>query len=239
MSDLLNFENVPGAFFDFGINHTFAVIATLIDQTEASIEANINLFRSQGTEVVEHEISPEDNIFHVVEYYMGLDSVSVDLDEMFTSYYPSVTRRSVFLTLYGLLEHDFEKLCNGFARVHDAPIKLSDLRNSGFERCDVYARKIIGMPLSTHYAMVKKVTRLRNACAHNDAQFFENDNQPINALMDLTERYPAELKRVRGQVQFNAGSLQALTALLRSYFNDVEEAVKAHLPADPFEHLRE
>ncbi|WP_324701237.1 hypothetical protein U9K49_22825 (plasmid) [Pantoea agglomerans] len=239
---MFNLEKVlamlPSQFSHYDISLTFEIIDSLNAQTDASIEANINQYRKEGPEIEEHEISAEDNAYHIVEWYMGLDSGSVDLDEMFTSYYPSVTRRSVFLTLYGMLEHDYEKLCNGFTRIHNAPIKLSDLTGSGFERCDLYARKIIGMQTSGHYSSVKKVTKLRNACAHNDARFFKNDGQPIAELEVLLRTHSEVLGRDGEQINFKAGSLQAMTRILKNYFNDVEKALKAHQTPDPFKELR-
>jgi len=230
--------NLPMQFSHYDVSLTFEIIASLNAQTDASIEANISQYRTEGPEVEEHEISAEDNAYHIVEYYMGLDSGSVDLDDMFTSYYPSVTRRSVFLTLYGMLEHDFEKLCNGFARIHNAPVRLSDLKGSGFERCDLYARKIIGMKTSDHYSAVKKVTKLRNACAHNDARFVSNDNKPIPELLELMATFSNELVQDGEQVNFKAGSLQAMTDILKNYFNDVQEALTAHKTPDVFAELR-
>lgn len=219
---------LPPQFLHYDISLTFEIIGSLNAQTEASIEANVNQYLKEGPEIEEHEISAEDDAYHIVEWYMGLDNGSVDLDDMFKSYYPSVTRRSVFLTLYGMLEHDYEKLCNGFTKIHNVPIKLSDLKGSGFERCDLYAKKIIGMPTSQHYAMVKKVTKLRNTCAHNDARFVGNDDRPITELEDLMSTYSDELVKDGKQVNFKAGSLQAMTSILKKYFNDVEEALRAH-----------
>lgn len=227
-------QNLPMQFLHYDVSLTFEIISSLIAQTDASIAANISQFRTAGPDIEEHEISAEDNIYHVVEYYMGLDSSSVDLDDMFTSHYPSVTRRSVFLTLYGMLEHDFEKLCNGFTRIHSAPVKLSDLKGSGFERCDLYARKIIGMKPSSHYSSVKKVTKLRNACAHNDARFISNDGTPLTELVDLMHTFSAELVQDGKQVNFKAGSLQVMSEILKNYFNDVEEALKSHKGPNPF-----
>jgi len=217
---------------DIGL--TFQIIASLNAQTDESIRANVGKYILVGPEIEHYEISAEDNLFHSVGYYMGLDDSSVDLNNMFTSYYPSLMRRSVFLTLYGMLEHDFEKLCNGFARVHDAPAKLADLKGSGFERCHKYAKKYIKMPTSSHFAMVKKVTKLRNACAHNDARFIGSDGVPIRELEELMHTHAKVLVRDGKEINFKEGSLQAITRILKSYFDDVEEALKAHKAPDPF-----
>jgi len=226
--------HLPLQFAHYDVSLTFEIIASLNEQTERSITANTRRYQKIGPKSEEYEISAEDNLFHVVDYYMGLDSGSVDLEEMFTTYYPSVMRRSVFLTLYGMLEHDFEKLCNGFTKVHNAPKALSDLRGSGFERCNHYARKFIDMPTSIHYADVKRVTRLRNTCAHNDARFIGNDGQPIVAVEELMRNHHKVFSRDGEQVNFKVGSLKAMTRILKSYFNDVEKALRNHKAPDPF-----
>lgn len=231
---MVSLSFLPHRFMHYDVSLTLDIIDTFIAQTETSIAENIRQFQIQGPETTEIEISPEDNIYQTIDHYLGLDSASVDLDDMFTLYYPSVTRRSVFLTLYGMLEHDFERLCNGFARLHRTPVTLGDLKGHGFERSDLFARQIIGMQSSSHYQMVKKVTKLRNACAHNDARFVENDGRRIAQIEALMQIYPEQLCPDGEQVNFKAGSLQSLTSILKNYFNDVEEALRRRPEPNPF-----
>lgn len=231
---MFDFGDLPHKLSHYDVSFTLEIIDSFNDQTEESIDGSVKNYRSIGPETVEYDVSPDDGIFHTIDYYMGLDSNSVDLDDMFLSYYPSVTRRSAFLTLYGMLEHDFEKLCNGFAKVHTSPVKLVDLRGAGFERCDLFARKIIGMEPSQHYNLVKKITKLRNACAHNDARFVSNDGSPIAEIEGLMRIFPEKLCRDVQQVNFKSGSLHCLTNVLKCYFKDVESALEKHPSINPF-----
>ncbi|KKB02713.1 hypothetical protein [Pantoea anthophila] len=231
---MFDFNNFPPQFLHTDVSLTLSIIDSFINQTEVSIAESVEKFYQNSPEEIELDFRDDEGNFISIDYYMGLDSSSVDLHDMFTSYYPSITRRSVFLTLYGMLEHDFEKLCNGFANHHGAPVKLSELKGNGFERCDLFTRKIIGMPTSEHFSLVKKVTKLRNACAHNDARFVENDGRPIRELEELMRLHPEVLVCDQKQVNFKEGSLQTLTAILKNYFNDVEKALKALKKPDPF-----
>ncbi|ENE3235851.1 hypothetical protein ABNA11_004876, partial [Escherichia coli] len=168
--------------FDFSL--TFDIIETLITQSESSIEKAITEYNEKGPEEYIIHVSPEEGIYQSTSFYMGLESSSVDLDDMFLMYYPSLFRRSVFLTIFGMFEHEIEKFCNNFARRHQTPIKISDLKGSGFERSHLFIKKLLGMGVSPHYSTIKKITRLRNSCAHNDAKYIENDGQNITLILE-------------------------------------------------------
>ena len=43
--------------------------------------------------------------------HRGLDESSWDLKEIFEEYFPSLQRRSAFLTVWGFLEHQLDQLC--------------------------------------------------------------------------------------------------------------------------------
>ncbi|MDF7198173.1 hypothetical protein NLR37_23685, partial [Escherichia coli] len=96
--------------FDFSL--TFDIIETLITHSESSIAKGIAEYKDKGPEEYIIEISPEDGVYQSIDHYMGLTSSSLDLDEMFLEYYPSIIRRSVFLTIFGIFEHEIEKFCN-------------------------------------------------------------------------------------------------------------------------------
>ncbi|MDU4355694.1 hypothetical protein PO654_24315 [Phytobacter diazotrophicus] len=209
--------------FDFSL--TFDIIETLITQCESSIEKGIAEYKEKGPEEYAIDISPEEEPYHSIDYYMGLDSSSVDLDEMFLEYYPSVFRRSVFLTIFGMFEHEIEKFCNNFASRHQTPINISDLKGSGFERSHLFIKKLLGMRVTTHYTTIKKITKLRNSCAHNDAKYIENDGQNSKLIIELMDAHPDIFKKDGKQVLFMNGALTMVLDSFKSYLTEVEQAV--------------
>ncbi|MCV5446558.1 hypothetical protein OFN46_33845, partial [Escherichia coli] len=76
------------------------------------------------------EEHPEDNIYITLNHYMGIDDQSFDLDKTFKIRYPSIMRRSAFLTIFGLLEHEMENFCNIYSKEKKTNVKLSDLKGS-------------------------------------------------------------------------------------------------------------
>ncbi|EKM5717656.1 hypothetical protein WIC93_06435 [Enterobacter cloacae] len=209
--------------FDFSL--TFNIIETLIIQSESSIEKAIAEYKEKGPEEYVIDISPEEGLYQSIDYYMGLDSSSVDLDDMFLEYYPSVFRRSVFLTIFGMFEHEIEKFCNNFARKHQTPINISDLKGSGFERSHLFIKKLLGMKTSPHYSTIRKITKLRNSCAHNDAKYIENDGQNSTLIFELMNAHPDLFKKDGKQVLFMNGALTMVLDSFKSYLAEVEQAL--------------
>lgn len=209
--------------FDFSL--TFDIIETLITQSESSIEKGIAEYKEKGPEEYVIDISPEEGLYQSIDHYMGLDSSLVDLDEMFLEYYPSVFRRSVFLTIFGMFEHEIEKFCNNFSNRHQTPINLSDLKGSGFERSHLFIKKLIGMNSTAHYPAIRKITKLRNSCAHNDAKYIENDGQDSKLIIELMNVHPVLFKKDGKQVLFMSGVLTMVLDAFKSYLSEVEQAV--------------
>jgi len=227
---MIDLSKLPSFFHSYDVSLTFEIIKSFNHQIEMSILTSLDDYRDVGPEPLGIDIDDSEQIdYQVIDHYMGLYSNEVDLDDMFTKYYPSVTRRSAFLTMYGLLEHDFEKLCNAFSAKKGLKVKLSDLRGSGFERGDLFARTLMNMEASSCFPYIKKITKLRNMCAHNDARFITNDNQKIKEAIFLMEEYPQFFEEDGNQVNFKGGCLSFFTEVFRDYFNDVEKALKNHV----------
>lgn len=209
--------------FDFSL--TFDIIEALITQSESSIEKGIADYKEKGPQEYVIDISPEEGLYQSIDHYMGLDSSSVDLDEMFLEYYPSVFRRSVFLTIFGMFEHEIEKFCNNFANRHHTPVNISDLKGSGFERSHLFIKKLLEMRVTTHYPTIKKITKLRNSCAHNDAKHIENDGQSSKLIIELMNANPDIFKKDGNQVLFMNGALTMVLDAFKLYLTEVEQAV--------------
>ncbi|MHA1091683.1 hypothetical protein ACR9H3_06095 [Enterobacter ludwigii] len=222
---MFDLSNLKPQFPVYDFNFTFELIDGFIIHTETSIAKSIEEYKTNGAEEFEIEISAEENIFQYIETYMGLDSASVDLDEIFTSYFPSIVRRSSFLTIFGMLEHEIERFCNRFAEKHNSVVNLSDIAGKGFERSHTFIKRMIGLEKSTYYSNLKKITILRNSCAHNDARYQSNDGQKIREIMYLMEQHPDILVQDGSQVLFKEGALSLLVADFKGYLKEVEFAL--------------
>ncbi|MND16549.1 hypothetical protein D3C80_67970 [compost metagenome] len=209
----------------YELEFNIVLLRGFIYQTEEAIQNNIDKYLSTGPDSFTIEEHPEDNIHIMLNHYMGIDDQSFDLDKTFKIHYPSIMRRSAFLTIFGLLEHEMENFCKIYSKENKININLSDLKGSGFERIALFLKKIVGLTQSTNYPELKKIMKLRNSCAHNDARFVANDGQPIKEIDDLINKYPALLEKDVEQVLFKGDVLLTFLKVFEEYIKEIEAVI--------------
>jgi hypothetical protein len=209
----------------FTFDFTFNLMRSFIMHTEESINVSISRFKEKGPEVEEIEIDPEEGIYQYTEYYQGLDSQEVMLDDIFINYFPSVQRRSALLTLVATYEHELERFCDIYTEKHNAPVKLKDLKGQGLERVHLFVKKIIGLDNSTVFPTIKKIIKLRNSCAHNDAKAEEKDGQPIKAIDELIKDASINVSLDGRQVHIDEGFLIFVLNQFHAYTDEIKETI--------------
>ena len=124
---------------------------------------------------------PERNIARTIDVHQGLDSESWDLDGIFKEYFPTLQRRSAFLSLYGFLEHELDKLCMLYKRFQNQNVDFRDLKDLGIERSVKYLIIVAGLPIEkgdNKWGNVKSIQKIRNLIVHNDGKLIDLDNLP-------------------------------------------------------------
>jgi HPt (histidine-containing phosphotransfer) domain-containing protein len=81
------------------------------------------------------------------------------------------------------------------------------------------------MKTSPHYSTIRKITKLRNSCAHNDAKYIENDGQNSTLIIELMDAHPDLFKKDGKQVLFMNGALTMVLDSFKSYLAEVEQAL--------------
>lgn len=216
---------IPRPLFTF--DFTYNLMRSFIRQTEESIHASIAAYLEKGPEVEEIEICAEDGIYQCIEHYQGLDSQDVFLDDIFTNYFPSVQRRSALLTLVATYEHELERYCDVYAKEHNTPIKLSELKGQGLERVHLFVKKLIGLQNSDIFPTIRKIIKLRNSCAHNDAKICDKDGQPIKAIEELINDDTINVSQDGKQVHIADGFLLFVLSQFDAYTNEIKETIEA------------
>jgi len=199
---------------------------SFIQNTEDSIRVSIATYKKNGPEVEQIEICAEEGIYQYVEYYQGLDSQDVFLDDIFENYFPSVQRRSALLTLVATYEHELERFCDIYTEQHNSPVKLNELKGQGLERVNLFVKKIIGSDNSTAFPTIKKIVKLRNSCAHNDAKIQEKDGQPIKMIEELINNNSIDVSQDGKQVHIDEGFLVFVLDQFDAYTNEIQETIK-------------
>ncbi len=211
----------------FTFDFTYNLMRSFITHTEDSVNASIDEYINKGPEAYEIEICAEEGIYQHVEQYKGLDSQDVFLDDIFKNHFPSVQRRSALLTLVATYEHELERFCDIYAKRHSSPIKLNDLKGQGLERVHLFIKKIIGLQDSKIFPTIKKIIKLRNSCAHNDARVLEKDGQPIKAIEELIKDDAVNVTQDGNQIHIAEGFLIFVLDQFDSYTDEIKTKVKA------------
>jgi hypothetical protein len=206
---------------------TYNLMRSFVDHAEDTVNSSIQKFAENGPEVFQIEICPENGIYQHVEHYMGLDNEEVNLTQIFSSYFPSLQRRSSLLTLFGTYEHEIEKFCINFAKADQTNILLSDFKGKGLERSHLFIRKVVGLTNSVAFIELKKIIALRNSCTHNDARFLMSDGQEITPIVQLIQDNPALLNKDNKEVLFESGFLLHVLKLFDAYIQEIEAAIKS------------
>lgn len=224
----LNFRdlafNQPTALFDF----TRELMDGFIVQTESSIKSNIESFKADGTEEFEIEISAEEGIYQYVETYMGLDCFTVDLEDVFTSHFPSLQRRSALLTLVATYEHEFERFCLVIAEKHNKLKQFERLKKDGkkgFELYQEFLKRGMNIKGCTKYAPIKRLVKLRNSFAHNDARFVSASGGDIREILELLRQTTGLFATYGKQVVMLEGALEYAHDCFKDYIKELAQRI--------------
>lgn len=158
----------------------------------------------------------------------GLDQDSWDLDSIFGEYFPSLQRRSAFLTVWTFLEHQLDHLCLFFQSERSVGLSLMDLSGKGIDRSTSYLEKVAGLKdlkTSQEWDVLKTLQRIRNVIAHDDGRLRDHLGKPKNGVL-------ADMKKIGfligdGEITVQEGFLSNVVGACNAYFKLIEKAIYA------------
>ena len=86
-------------------------------------------------------------------------------------------------------------------------------------------KKIIGSDNSTVFPTIKKIVKLRNSCAHNDAKIQDKDGQLIRAIEDLINDANIDVSQDGKQVHIDQGFLIFVLNQFDAYTDEIKETI--------------
>jgi hypothetical protein len=157
----------------------------------------------------------------------GLDYESWDLDGIFGEYFPSLQRRSAFLTLWSFLEHQLDQLCLLYQSERGFDLSFTDLSGQGIDRSTSYLEKVAGLKglkASQEWDVLKTLQRIRNVFTHGDGKLRDHlgksktgtlaDMKKIGFLVDDSE-----------EIAVRTGFLLEVVRACNGYFTLIEAAI--------------
>jgi hypothetical protein len=203
----------------------------LIDSFVKGIEqqAHESILRYEKEREFRVEEFAEGEESYLVEIHQGLDSQTWPLETIFREYFPSLQRRSAFLTVWSYFEHELDKLCSLYKAEKGFRLASSDLNGRGIDRSISYLEKVAGLKLresSQEWIRIKKMQNVRNVIVHQDGRLHNRENDQVKAVIE----YMKETEHLSGhdEIELKEGFLSSVVETLGSYFRLINEAINAN-----------
>jgi hypothetical protein len=159
----------------------------------------------------------------------GLDYESWDLDGIFGEYFPSLQRRSAFLTVWSSLEHQLDQLCLLFQSERGFGLSFKDLSGQGIDRSTSYLEKVAGLnglKASQEWNVLKTLQRIRNVITHGDGKLKDHSGKAKREII-------SDMKKIDflvdddSEITVRAGFLLKVVRACNDYFTLIEKSIYA------------
>lgn len=160
-----------------------AYVSNVENQLEMGLKKFVKSYMEEDIEEVGENGNPV--FVHQVQVYDGLDDSTWSIEEIFNNHFPSLHRRSCFITIYSLIEYSLDDLCNRFAQKTALEVTQQDLKGKGIDRSRLYLRKVIGLDWSNveePWNKVKNIQAVRNWIVHNNGRVTETEQKIIKRI---------------------------------------------------------
>jgi hypothetical protein len=158
----------------------------------------------------------------------GLDYDTWDLDSIFEEYFPSLQRRSAFLTVWSFLEHQLDQLCLFYQSEKGFGSSLMDASGKGIDRSTNYLEKVAGLKglkASQEWGWLKTFQRIRNVITHGDGKVRDHLGNPKHTILADIEKVGLLIED--DEIVVPDGFLSKAIYACNDYFKVIEKAIYA------------
>lgn len=219
-------REVPLNWYRFDIRFSIELLDVFVKNIESQIKLSIKEYIDKKATIV-LDVQPEINSARVVDVHNGLDSDFWDLDGIFNEYFPTLQRRSAFLSLYGFLEHELDKLCTLFKTTENYKIELKDLKDLGIERSVKYLEIVAQLPINKSidkWMKVKSIQKIRNLIIHNNGMLIDIDGNLRKAEQQIVLQN--DYLSGENEIIFEDGYLDYVLKAFNDFFEYIDKLIQ-------------
>ncbi|OGU10488.1 MAG: hypothetical protein A2X61_08650 [Ignavibacteria bacterium GWB2_35_12] len=168
-------KRIPANWYQYNVKFSIELLEVFINNIENQIKTSIHEYNDKKETLFLDE-QPEINYARIVDVHQGLDSETWDLNGIFKEYFPTLQRRSAFLSLFGFLEHELDNLCMLYKKTNNYKIDPRDLKDLGIERSIKYLDIVVSLPFdksNNKWVNVKSIQKIRNLIVHNEGKLID------------------------------------------------------------------
>jgi len=215
-------------WYQYDVSFSLELIDSFVDGVEKQAADSIVNYREKRRSEV---IGREQNDERLVNTHQGLDDETWDLDGIFEEYFPSLQRRSAFLTVCSYFEHELDSLCSLYQSEKDFKEAPSDEGGKGIDRSANYLARVANLNVhkaSEEWAAIKRIQKVRNLIVHQNGKLRDHRGEYSKRGKEVADLVP-RISFVSGdsEVVLENGFLRYVLTKYRGYFRLISESITA------------
>ncbi|MDJ0042587.1 MULTISPECIES: hypothetical protein [Pantoea] len=223
--------------------------------TGVSVRRDMMLLVEQTESVIAHTLSDISNdsnvtVGQVFEYaedgsemmvnlysYKGLSGYDEsDVKEDYGLLIEQLSRRSTFLTLFGLFEYHLEACCRLMIAMSDYSTPFEKMENGTVQKTHRLLKHILAEEKENKASNIEHLLIIRNLLAHNNGMILNDRRKCLVRALRRIENDKGGVSSNTMSIQLNASFLPYIVSEFRRYHEQMESAIHSfYLKKSPFQ----
>ena len=220
-------KKTPSNWYQYEMIFSIELLNSYVLNIENQVKISIEEYQNKKETIIIDDTPEAMGSHRIFDLHNGLDSETWDLDGIFLEYFPTLQRRSAFLSLYGFLEHELDKLCILFKETGNYLIELKDLKDLGIERSITFLSKVANLPIdkgNDKWEKIKSIQKIRNLIVHNDGKLIDINGNPRVKELEIVKKN--EFLEGNTEIQIKDGFLAYVLGRFDDLFKYIDNLIK-------------
>jgi hypothetical protein len=220
-------KKIPINWYQYEMKFSLELLNAFVLNIESQVKTSIEEYQNKKETIIIDDRPEEIGSHHIFNLHNGLDSQTWHLDSIFLEHFPNLQRRSAFLSLYGFLEYELDKLCILFKETNNFSIELKDLKYLGIDRSITFLTKVANLPIdkgNDKWGEIKSIQKIRNLIVHNDGKLIDINGIPRAKEIEIVKKN--EFLTGDTEILINDGFLNSTLGKFEELFKYIDSLVK-------------
>jgi hypothetical protein len=215
-------------WYKYDVSFSASMIESFVAGIEKQAADSIRRYEQEKeTHEIEDVMETGEPFVRVVRTHEGLDDEAWDMDTIFKEHFPSLQRRSAFVTVSSYFEHELNELCSLYQREKGFQLSFKDLNDKGIVRSTNYLEKVAGLDVhkkSQEWCLIKKLHEVRNSIVHRDGRLEADQDKVIRCFVAEINQLAALSSH--DEILLKEGFLSLATDTYKSYFRLIDKSIQ-------------
>lgn len=219
----------PKSSYGSHLNIFLELMESFVEKTESQILGWISEYKkeifNQDLFWEEMKKDPNQEYISCIRYHSNLSDCELDLDFIFTEYFPSFQRKSALISLCSFLEFELMQLCKSYKEIVPN-YKTFQSKDVWIDRSVSYLIQHVGLTISKNniiWNKIKIIQKIRNAIVHQNGQitFQHKDYKEINTFFLKNSK----IWNIQNEIILKDGFLQYVLKSFNDFFEQIDNLI--------------